>query len=145
VSLLGVEAWIVPPPSSARCGRIETVRPGPKGPLVKLSGFDDLDAVRAIAGSELLVLEADLPEGWEGPPADEDLVGKTIRDEDRGILGTIVEVIVTGANDVWVVEGGFGEVLIPAIDDVVMGAEPDGHTIVVRLLDGLVPEEDVRQ
>jgi 16S rRNA processing protein RimM len=53
-----------------------------------------------------------------------------------------VEVILTGANDVWVVDGPFGEILIPVIDDVVLGTEPEGETIVVRLLDGLMPGEE---
>ena len=141
-SLLGVEVWIVPPPSTQRSGRVESVRPGPKGPLVKLSGFEDLDAARAITGCELLVLEADLPAGWQEPQAEEDLVGREVEDEDRGPLGAIVEVILTGANDVWVVDGPLGEILIPVIDDVVMGVDTDGGTIFVRLLDGLVPGED---
>lgn len=140
-SLLGVDAWIVPPPSSARSGRIESVRPGPKGPLVKLSGFDDLDASRAIVQCEILVLRDDLPEGWEEPVAEEDLVGRTVEDLERGELGTIVEVIVTGANDVWVVQGRFGEILIPVIDDVVIAAAADDSVISVRLLDGLMPGE----
>jgi 16S rRNA processing protein RimM len=140
-SLLGIEVWIVPPPASARCGRIESVRPGPKGPLVKLSGFDDLDASRAICGCDLLMREADLPQGWEEPLTEEDLVGRLVEDEDRGALGTIVEVIHTGANDVWVVEGPLGEILIPVIDDVVMGLDEEGGPIFVRLLDGLLPGE----
>jgi 16S rRNA processing protein RimM len=142
-SLLGVEVWIVPPPASARCGRIESVRPGPKGPLVKLSGFDDLDASRAISGCDLLILQGDVPPDWVEPTAEEDLVGRSVADEDRGELGTIVEVILTGANDVWVVEGSFGEILIPVIDDVVLGVDEDGGTIFVHLLDGLMPGEDV--
>jgi 16S rRNA processing protein RimM len=141
-SLLGIDVWIVPPPSTARSGRIESVRPGPKGPLVKLSGFNDLDAARAVTGCDLLILESDLPAGWEEPEGEEDIVGRSVEDEDRGPLGTIVEVILTGANDVWVVHGPFGEILIPVIDDVVLGTEPDGESIVVRLLDGLMPGED---
>ena len=49
------------------------------------------------------------------------MLAVSVEDQQRGVLGTIVEVIVTGANDVWVVEGRFGEILIPVIDDVVMG------------------------
>ncbi len=126
---------------SARCGRIESVRPGPKGPLVKLSGFDDLDASRATCGCELLAQEADLPDGWAAAPEDEDLVGRAVEDLQRGALGVIVEVIVTGANDVWVVQGPFGEILIPVIDDVVHEVSEDDGVIVVRLLDGLMPGE----
>jgi 16S rRNA processing protein RimM len=110
--------------------------------LLKLSGFNDLDAARAVTGCDLLIREADLPAGWEEPEGEEDLVGRSVEDEDRGPLGTIVEVILTGANDVWVIHGPFGEILIPVIDDVVLGTEADGGTIVVRLLDGLMPGED---
>jgi len=140
--LTGVEVWIVPPPASARFGRIESVRPGPKGPLIKLTGFDDLDAARAISGCELLASSADLPDGWDIPEEEEEFVGRTVEDVDRGTLGTIVEVIITGANDVWVVHGPFGEILIPVIDDVVLRADEDDSTLVVRLLDGLMPGED---
>jgi 16S rRNA processing protein RimM len=140
-SLVGVDVWISPPPSRSRFGRIESVRPGPKGPLVKLTGFDDLDASRATCGCELLARRDDLPQGWEEPLGADDLVGRSVEDVERGLLGTIVEVIVTGANDVWVVQGPFGEVLIPVIDDVVVSADVDGGTIAVKLLDGLMPGE----
>jgi 16S rRNA processing protein RimM len=140
-TLLGVEIWMVPPPASARSGRIESVRSGPKGPLVKLSGFDDLDEARAICGCELLARSVDLPDGWEEPAGEEDLLGTTVQDQEHGVLGTIVEVIVTGANDVWVIEGPFGEILIPVIDDVIAGDQDDTGSILVRLLDGLMPGE----
>jgi len=142
-SLVGLEVWIVPPPASARSGRIESVRPGPKGPLVKLSGFNNLDDARAVTGCDLLARREDLPSGWDDVvEEDEDLVGRPVVDEEHGLLGTIVEVILTGANDVWVVEGPFGEILIPVIDDVVLGVEDDGTTIAVQLLDGLMPGEE---
>ena len=63
------------------------------------------------------------------------------RTSSEALSGIIVEVIVTGANDVWVVQGPFGEILIPVIDDVVLGVSEDDGVIVVRLLDGLMPGE----
>jgi 16S rRNA processing protein RimM len=140
-SLIGVEVWIVPPPAGVRSGRIESVRPGPKGPLVKLSGFDDLDRSRGMSGCELLVRQADLPGGWEEPVAEEDLLGMAVEDAAHGVLGRITEVIVTGANDVWVVDGPFGEILIPVIADVVAEDRGADGAIHVKLLDGLMPGE----
>ena len=44
----------------------------------------------------------------------------------------------TPANDVWVVDGGaFGEVLVPAVEDVVVEL-PECGPISVKLLDGLI-------
>ena len=60
----------------------------------------------------------------------------SVVDEARGVLGEIVEVIVTGANDVWVVDGPFGEVLLPVIDDVVLDVDEEARTAQVRLLAG---------
>ncbi len=55
-----------------------------------------------------------------------------------GLLGTIVEIMSTPANDVWVVEGDrYGEVLIPVIEQVVLDL-PDQGTISVHVMDGLI-------
>ncbi|MDZ4181056.1 MAG: hypothetical protein U1E29_17785, partial [Coriobacteriia bacterium] len=70
-------------------------------------------------------------------------VGFRVKDRDRGLIGTVEEVIVTGANDVWIVEGGpFGQVLIPVIDDVVREIDAEAECIDVTLLDGLIEEEE---
>ena len=58
--------------------------------------------------------------------------------EGFGLLGTIVEIMSTPANDVWVVEGDrYGEVLIPVIEQVVLDL-PDTGTISVHVMDGLI-------
>jgi 16S rRNA processing protein RimM len=42
-----------------------------------------------------------------------------VYDKERRYLGTIVEIIYTGSNDVYVVRNGTQETLIPALRDVV--------------------------
>ena len=84
------------------------------GDLVSFEGIDDLTA------------------------ADTDLMGREVVDERFGSLGTIVEIMSTPANDVWVVEGDrYGEVLIPVIEQVVLDL-PDQGTISVHVMDGLI-------
>ncbi len=58
-------------------------------------------------------------------------------DEDEH-LGTVTEVIQTGANDVYVVRGPRGEVLLPAIDECVLELDLDANKMIVHLMDGLV-------
>lgn len=137
-----LEVWFVPPSSTARSGRVQSVRPGPKGPLVKVVGVDDVDAAKALCGRELLARADDLPADWlassdevSGP------VGMRVVDLKRGMLGEVVEVIETGANDVWVVEGPLGEVLLPVIDEVVLSIDADAREARVRLLPGLLSDE----
>lgn len=133
----GLHVWLVPPPAAVRETEIVSVRPGPKGPLVKLRGVDSIEAAKSLAGVEILAAQADVPEdAFDEEP---DAVGALVRDEQHGELGSIVETLVTGANDVWVVHGEYGEILIPVIDDVVLDYDEDTDTFEVRLLPGLMP------
>lgn len=140
-ALVGLELWIVPPPAQLRTARLSAVRRGPKGPLFLLEGVSSIDDARELAGRQLLARTDDLPEPID-VATDEDLVGYAVSDDAHGDLGTITEIIVTGANDVWVVHGRLGEVLIPVIDDVVDGVDDEAQRVFVRLLPGLLPDEE---
>ena len=138
----GLSVWFVPPPASVRAGRIESVRPGPKGPLVKISGIDNVDDAYALCGTEMLAKRSDIPESWfEDAEEEFSADGMTVTEVTRGLLGEVVETIITGANDVWVVEGPLGQVLLPVIDDVVISIDEETGQIVVKALDGLLPGE----
>ena len=140
----GLELWFVPPRRAPFSARLEGVRPGPKGDLVKLTGVDSVDQARELTATLLLARTADLPQGWL-EPQEPDFIGFTIFDDPHGHLGTVTDVIVTGANDVWVVTGGpLGEVLLPAIEDVVLSVNESERTAMVRLLPGLLAEPSER-
>ena len=128
--------WIVPPPPSGAIPHaITTVRSGPRGPLIRLSGVESAADAHELAGRWLLARGEEMP-AEEGSDL---LVGMHVRDRLRGDIGTVADVIVTGANDVLVVTGGpFGEVLIPVIEDVIRGIDEELHVIDVVLLDGLI-------
>jgi 16S rRNA processing protein RimM len=53
------------------------------------------------------------------------------------VLGTVVEIITTGANDVYVVHGERGEVLLPARSEVIRSIDLAMATMTVELLPGL--------
>lgn len=57
---------------------------------------------------------------------------------DGEALGRITEVIETGANDVYVVRGACGEILLPAIPDVIVQVNVPNRQMTVRLLEGLL-------
>jgi 16S rRNA processing protein RimM len=66
------------------------------------------------------------------------LVGVRVETEGGEWLGQIVDVIETGANDVYVVHGPRGEVLLPAIDDVILDLDLESKQMVVHLIPGLL-------
>jgi len=139
--LVDARVWFVPPPLSVRSAQISAVRQGPKGPLVKFTGVEDPDAAEKLRGTTVMIERAALTEADEASSDVVDPIGLRIEDVEKGELGTVTDLIVTGANDVWVVDGGaFGQVLIPVIDDVVETVDWQQRTARVRLLPGLIEE-----
>lgn len=139
--LIGTAVWFVPPARTVRSAVISSVRPGPKGPLVRFKGIRSVDEASALCGRDVLIDAGDVPAGWHIVDDEPDVIGYRVTDAARGLIGEVTETLITGANDVWVVEGPFGEVLIPVIDSVVQSIDDEEQAIEVTLLDGLLPGE----
>jgi 16S rRNA processing protein RimM len=137
--LCGAAVWFVPPPAGVTDRQLASVRSGPKGPLLAFTPALSTDDAHLVAGCTLLVRADALPDDM--PEDEPDPVGLRVIDEERGVLGVVDDVIVTGANDVWVVLGPYGEVLIPVIDDVVVTVDESARRVTVRLLTGLIDED----
>ena len=68
-----------------------------------------------------------------------DLIGIGIKNEDGEDIGTLKDVIQTGANDVYQIDLKDGrELLLPAIKDCVLEVNVRENYIVVHILDGLL-------
>jgi 16S rRNA processing protein RimM len=57
--------------------------------------------------------------------------------EEGEYLGRVREILETGSNDVYVVSGESGEVLIPALADVIQEVQVSEGVMVVWLMEGL--------
>jgi 16S rRNA processing protein RimM len=57
--------------------------------------------------------------------------------EDGEYLGRLREILETGSNDVYVVSGDSGELLIPALANVILKVQVTEGVMVVRLMEGL--------
>jgi 16S rRNA processing protein RimM len=53
-------------------------------------------------------------------------------------LGKVVDILETGANDVYIVQGDSGEILVPAIKDVVKLIDPPAGRMLIEPLPGLI-------
>ena len=98
-----------------------------------LSGIDSRDAAEELRGALLEVPENELTPLPEGQYYQFQVLGLEVRTPEGDLLGRLVEVLSTGANDVYVVRGGSKELLIPAIDDVVKEVDVAGGRLVVEL------------
>lgn len=136
----GMRVHLVPPAlKGPRSLVVSSCADGPAGQLVSFEGVDGIDAASDLVGKVVLVSEKCLPPDFALHDV-VSLVGREVVDERMGSLGTICEVMLGVANDVWVVRGARGEVLVPVVDEFVVDADADG-AIVVALPDGLVEGE----
>ena len=103
---------------------------------LKLTGIDSREAAQRLQGQELRVPDLLAIEA-EDVYYQHDIVGLRVEEESGEALGTVVDILATGANDVYVVHGERGELLLPAIEDVVKRVDVAGGRIVVELLPGL--------
>lgn len=117
----------------------ENVRPHAKGLLVKLRGVDTVDEAGLYRNHWVFIKKKDAPALPEGHFYKHELYGLKVVDEKETALGEVVEIIETGANDVYVVRDDSGrEILLPAIPSVILDLEPARGIIRVHLLDGLI-------
>ena len=99
--------------------------------LVKLSGLNDRDAAELAAGKEIFVRRDALPQTGPDEYYDFDVVGASVTTVGGRDLGRIIDIIVTGANDVYVAEGPEGEILIPAISAAIIEIDRNQGRIVI--------------
>jgi 16S rRNA processing protein RimM len=109
--------------------------------LVKLRGCDDRNAAQTLRGHLLQVPLEEALSLEEGEYFEHQILGLKVWTVSGECLGEVVDIIYTGANEVYVVQGidsVSGEILIPAIPDVVQEVDLEGSRLVVSLLDGLL-------
>jgi len=120
---------------------VEGVRFHKGAALIKLAGCNDRSEAEALRGQLVQIpVEAAVPLE-EGEYYQFQVVGMEVVTQEGERLGRVAEVLETGANDVYIVRGPRGEVLIPAIEDVVQELDLEERRMVVAVLPGLLNEE----
>ena len=128
---------------AARPVKIVAVRPHKGGLLVKLDIVPDRTAAELVRDRYLLIPEAEAMPLGDHENYLHDLIGLQVATTDGRLLGTLTEVLFTKANDVYVLSGPEGEMLLPAIRDVVLQVDVPARRMVVTLPEGLLTEADL--
>lgn len=119
-----------------------SVREHGQGLLVRLQGFDTPEAVGRFRNHWVYVRASEVPPLPEGQHYKYELVGLSVVEDTGKPLGELVEILETGANDVYIIRDETGkEILLPAIPPVILEVDMNTRVMKVHLIDGLVDEK----
>ena len=117
---------------------LTNVRPHQTGLLVKFNGLETPEDAGKLRNQWVYIKAKDATPLREGQIYQHELFGFRVIDENNNALGELVEIIETGANDVYVVRNESGkELLLPAIPSVILDLDPASRLMLVHLLEGL--------
>jgi 16S rRNA processing protein RimM len=130
--------WVGTGESQAAKHAVTAVRVTSSAVVVKLKGIDSRTAADALRGQLVFIAAKDVVAPKKGSYFIHDIVGMTVETESGEAIGTVQEVMQLPANDVWIVGGVGGEILIPAIKDVIRSVDVQRRRVIIRPLEGLL-------
>jgi len=116
---------------------IKWVKPHTGTALIKFQGINNRSQAEALLGAELFIPKQELPELEDDARFWFDLIGMAVYTTEDKYLGRIESIIETGSNDVYVVQDDNKEVLIPALESVVLDIDVKAQRMRVDLPQGL--------
>ena len=135
---------LYPEPDGGTPFKVEKSRVHGKIVLIKLCGYDTIEAAETLRGKILYVARNDALSLLEdGKSFIQDIIGCSVFDADTNELLGVVDDIITGiANDVWCVKKDGREYLVPAIDEVIIEKSPELEKVTIRPLKGIFDDEN---
>jgi 16S rRNA processing protein RimM len=107
--------------------------------LVSLKELPDRTAVEIFRNIMVYMKSEDMPDLPEGDYFIHQLVGMEVITDQGDKLGILKEILITGANDVYLVESLEGkELLLPATEEVVLDISQESGQILVHIIPGLL-------
>jgi 16S rRNA processing protein RimM len=108
-----------------------------------IDGVADRESAEALRGELIEIPDAERPQTNEAFWYIDEIEGLLVLDVDGSELGTVREVLQTGANDVYIIDrGARRDLLVPALRDVVVNVDLSAQTMTVDLPDGLLPDDE---
>mgnify|MGYP004611078995 FL=1 len=107
--------------------------------ILKFKGLDNINDIEKYRQKSLYVTRKNAVRLQRDEYFIADLIGLKVQDEDGTELGTVKDVIETGANDVYEVEMADGRsLLLPAIKQCILNVDVENGMVQVHVLEGLL-------
>jgi len=119
--------------------RIVDVRHPSGYPVVQFEGFTNREGADSLRDAVIEIDEAELPELPEGEYYVHDLIGLRVLTTAGEEIGVLDDVLQTGSNDVYLVKRpGQKDLLVPAIDGVLVDVDLEARTVTIEPVPGLL-------
>ncbi|MFC1911631.1 ribosome maturation factor RimM [Chloroflexota bacterium] len=105
---------------------------------VKLETINSFEDARKLRGKIVEIHQNQAHSLPEGQYYHFQLIGLEVRTTRGELLGNITDIISAVSNDTYVVNGEKGEILIPAIEDVVKSVDLDKGHLIIEPIEGLL-------
>lgn len=96
---------------------------------VKFEGINDRDSAFSLRGYTIEIPREAFAPTEEGEYYWADLVGMTVVNKDHTVLGKVSNLMETGANDVLMIDGEHGQILIPFVSQYIETVDTGSKTI----------------
>ena len=117
---------------------IESCHPHKQHLVVKLATIDSVEDAERLRGQDLTIPRSELSRLPEGQYYTFQIIGLDVLTTEGQYLGQVTDIMTTASNDVYIVEGEGGEILIPAIEDVVKSIDLEEGKIIIEAIEGLL-------
>lgn len=111
--------------------------------LLHIAGYESPEAAEQLRGSLLRLPRELLVPLPPGHYYIFDIIGLSVYSEDGEFCGTVVDVLRTGSNDVYVVDRpGQRQLLVPALKQIVLSIDISGKRMTIKKLEEWLAHED---
>ena len=143
--LVGKRVWVTPPTQKVSENVFSSIDEFGGGYLVKLSNVDSIEEASGLSNRSLVCAAEDLPSEVVDAVRDESdpdsVLGFKVSSDNYGDLGVVSEYLVTKANDCIVVEGAYGELILPVIDEVLLDVDYEREMMYVHVQKGTIESD----
>lgn len=118
--------------------RVETCQLEGPTATIKLGGVDDATAASALRGQEISIPRSAAVTLDEGEFFWHQVIGMMVVTLSGEQIGPVVDILRTGANDVYIVRTATGDALIPAVESIVKSIDPGTNRLTIDPIPGLL-------
>jgi len=143
--LVGKRVWVTPPTHKVSENVFSSIGEFGGGYLVKLSNVDSIEEAHVLSNRSLVCAVEDLPSEVVDAVRDEtdpdSVLGFKVSSDNYGDLGMVSEYLVTKANDCVVIQGPYGELILPVIDEVLIDVDYEHKILHVHVQKGTIESD----